>query len=316
MSTINIDEVLQFAGENKKRRPKGGAGNYYSIKKDRENCVRILEIGRFVVGQHWNIAFGANGQSLAVKCPQTYDGSPCPACEMAAQLAASGASKDEVRKYRPQEKYPMLVLDMNEPEPRTPKIFEAPVTVFDSLVNLLESEEYRHILNFNNGHNLVIKLKKEGNFSKYHLTPKLQPSKVDVDPSTFTNMREALRPDKSYEEIQYAMNEGHFPENEEETKQSRFQPEDDVYFEGEAEEIAARQERPPTPYRKGLPSTKVKEDAPAPVQTQAPYRAPVPEATAPAAPGLNPARSQNREMLKARLQTMKKGPVAPVGERA
>lgn len=304
--SINIDDVLQFAGENQKRRPKGGGGDFYTIKKDRENSIRILEIGKFIVGQHWNFVQGRNGQASAIRCPQTYDGSPCPICEMAAHKLSIGASKDEVRKYKAQEKYPMLVLDMNEPEPRALKIFEAPVTVFDSLVNLIEGEDYRHILDFKKGHNLNIKLKKEGNFSKYFLTPKLQSTSVDVDQATFPNLREVLRPNKSYEEIEFAMSEGHFPESEGDSRPAR-PLEDDVYYEGEAEEIQAKQEPAPTAYRRGLPSTKLKEDEP-----QAPVHASHVPVLNPALAG---ARSQNREALRGKLHAMKKGPVAALPER-
>ena len=285
---INRERLLAFHNKEKAKKQEFEAGySYFQMKEPGKYEVRIIDMLPQQSAQHWGILSGKDGKfGGGVRCPKVYDGSDCPVCEYVESLKIRNdkESENEIKEIRAKFKYPMTVLwigdDSESPKPR---IFEAPHQVFEPLMEYLENPKYVDLLDYQRGRNITILRTGRGRDTKYSIQVDPDKSSVDIDVDSLPDLRTALKP-PSYEQIQYALENGTWPEKDESprtpepqrpkptpavnpptsAKKFRAVPKeteqedvpDHVPVEHEEEKETSLPDKP-TSYVKGLPATKV-----------------------------------------------------------
>lgn len=246
--TIRKDDLDAVRAFIEKDRAESGAkgGPWFSIKEDGEHEIRIIKLAEFKTGTHWGVIEGKEGKSKSIRCPRVLNSQPCPICERIEELRESDDPEDQERaeKIMAQEKYPIVVLDMQETSPE-PRIYEASKSVFYGIWDLIASKSgsYKDLLSLERGRNVIIERdsKKKGKkWIDYKVVPCPDRSEVDVDMEAVDELLGMLQP-ASYEDIAYALEHGQFPEEAESPKKPK---------------PAAQVKK----YQQGLPKTKTRDE--------------------------------------------------------
>ena len=138
---VNKELLMAFMEKEKSRKSASydeDGKKFFYIKEEGDHYVRVLDIGNFVVGQHWGLIEPQEGKKAPpIYCPRLYSGSPCPACEIVEELKLSKDPEDQKRAKSLEAKaqYPILLLDLNEEGTKglVPRIYTAPYTVFSGI---------------------------------------------------------------------------------------------------------------------------------------------------------------------------------------
>lgn len=222
--------------------------NWFSMKKDGDYEVRILDIGDFSSGVHWNVLEGKEGRAGGtLRCPLVYNGGSgsCPVCELVEQMANSenAHERKQAQELKVQIRYPILLVDLNQPGKPVPRVYEAPISVVQGIMKWVANRKYGNIMDLDTGRNIVISRSKDHKgFTKYEVMPDPETSKIEIDPESIPQLREILKP-RSREDIEYAIENGELPELNK--SDSAEEPE---------------QARKPSKYSKGLPSQKTRDE--------------------------------------------------------
>lgn len=202
----------------------GGGGANFLKMPDGKHLIRILptwkENGLFYqkVGFH-----RPPGRDVSKKviCPEYTFGKKgtCPICK-AKQRVYKQLGKDAAKDYAYQKRAYINVLDMKAADGQV-KVFEAPATVMNPILNFMSEEESDQLVDLNKGYNIMIVRKKDGGFTKYEVMIKpgefdLEAKGYDVDDilenltalDKFVSMPEA----DDFQEILDALNEKAFGE--------------------------------------------------------------------------------------------------------
>lgn len=297
---VDIEKLKKFWDQNADRAVRLGlAGkrdglNYFTIKDPGEYEVRVITLGRFLTGSHWGILNGVDGRNGgSIKCPRVFEDARCPVCELVEQMYNSESPKDQeqAEEWKVQVKYPILLVDLNERSDKpVPRIYEAPKTVYQGIVKWIQNPRYKDVTDFETGRNLFIIKNVDRKKTSYEVQPDPTPSAFEIDESILPDLEEVLRP-KSFADIEYALINGEYPPQEEkEANQKRAAeaveklaslrnaPEEN---ESDPEEREPAPVRKPTPYGKGLPATKTKDEDRV-VPSTRPLATPLPRSARPA----------------------------------
>lgn len=253
-----MNDLLSFIKNDKKNKSrlglysKTGKNNFFNIKDDGEYEIRVLAMGTFYSGTHWNVL-----ERGTVRCPRAFAGDECPVCDLAEKLAGSGDKNDakEADKLKVNVKYPMIVVDLSEPGSPTPRIYEAPKTVFEGIAKYTDKKlGYGNIFSHENGRNFVLVRYKDDNFTKYDVRPAANGSPIDLEGTLIPDLKTVLKP-RSYAEIEYALEYGEYPQKSDDEVEA--QPD-----EPKRTATVSTTDKKPTSYGKGLPAPKVQDEEP------------------------------------------------------
>lgn len=252
---ISVERAKKFLAGHQSRQAnlgisKSGGGNYYYIKSDGKYKIRILDIDELMIGEHWGVLSGKNGKRGApLYCPKAFNNSPCPICEYSDHLRESDSDEEveQGESIRARTSYPMLILDMDSEDNKRPLLYKAPYTVYKSVVEWLDTDDAKDMMDLENGRNIVITRGPDpkNQMTGYSVKPEFKVTPIKLDPKNLVNMRDLVTP-LSYEDLEYALEHGELPENKEEKKSRSLQ-----YKKPESSG-----EKPPTTYAKGRPSVK------------------------------------------------------------
>lgn len=209
-----------------------------------ESEIRVIKLllpPNNVHGTHWGILEGRDDKrGGSIRCPLVYDKSPCPICEMV-EMKINSNDEEEVsfaKKRQVQFRYPMIIMDMAKDADKSLKIYEAPRTVYQSIIDFSTKPKYAPIVDLDNGRNINLSKTKDGRFVKYNVVPDFDRSRVNIEESKIPDLLEILKP-RSYEDIQYALINGSFPAKD------------------ESVDLDESEVRKPNLYKQGLPNTKL-----------------------------------------------------------
>ena len=180
----------------------GGGAGYFSPKVGR-NVIRILpEVGEMEfffqpVGRH----YFPDGQN--VYCPNftTERERDCPVCEIVKELHAAGdkASKKLASSLGVRRSWWMNVIDRSNPS-AGPLIFTPGVTVFNSIISLINDPDYGDITDLEEGTDITIEREGQGLDTQYEVTPRRKESPLSTDEAEMEDWLERAR-DLSWVEV-------------------------------------------------------------------------------------------------------------------
>lgn len=265
---VNIKAAQEFLARDRSRREElglsnGGGQNTFKTPEDGDYEVRVLGMENFMIGIHWGVLKARQGKKsgAAIKCPKAFDNSPCPVCEWIDELMQSEDANNHAfaKELELQIKYPMLVLDLQDEsgEPVV-KVYEAPWSVYNGVIEWCANPKFGDITDFKTGRNITIKRTTTG-VTRYQVQPDPDRTPVDVDESSLPNLMEIFAP-RSYEDIQYAIENGELPETERQQERGRAQQ----IGRGNRPSVSAPSagRRAPTAYGRGLPAPKTQDEEP------------------------------------------------------
>lgn len=201
----------------------GGGGANFLKMGDGKHLIRILppwkEDGLFYQKVGFHRPPGRENVSKKVICPDYTFGKKgtCPICK-AKQRVYKQLGKDAAKDYAYQKRAYLNVLDMKAGDGQV-KVFEAPATVMNPILNFMAEEDSDQLIDLNNGFNILITRKKDGGFTKYEVMVKpgtfdLEAKGFDVDDilDNLTNLDKFVSPPEAddFQEILDALNEAAF----------------------------------------------------------------------------------------------------------
>lgn len=290
-----LDEVRAFIERDRANNNKGKSA-WFSIREDGEYEVRVLKLAPFRSGDHWDVIKGDDGKKQTIACPRIILGKPCPICELVDQLMESESEEDhaKAKDLAAQERYPMVVLEVGNGDDQ-PKIYQAPKSVYYGVWELISqaSGGYKDLLSFQRGRNIIIKRsKKPGKrWTDYTVVPSPDRTALDselVNQELIDSLLNNLTP-RSYEDIEYAMDHGKFPDLQEDKPKAR---------------VVAKSKPVPTSYSKGLPAPKTRHEEPEEIEEEEMEDIPEPQPR-PVAPSV-PRRMGINQDLKQKVAMMQK----------
>jgi hypothetical protein len=161
----------------------GGGAGYFSPKVGR-NVIRVMpEVGDMdfffqPVGRH----YFPDGQN--VYCPSftTEKERDCPVCEIVKELNSAGdkASKKLASTLGVRRSWWMNVIDRSNPGVG-PLIFTPGVTVFNSIISLINDPDYGDITDLEEGTDITIEREGQGLDTSYEVNPKRKESVLSAD---------------------------------------------------------------------------------------------------------------------------------------
>lgn len=301
---VDFNKMKEFMSAAQQRqksftRSEGGV-DWFSMKQDGSYEVRILDIPMMTSGVHWGILKGIeNKPGGTIKCPKVFNDSPCPVCEMVEALAVSSKAEEQeqAKRWKAKIKYPVILIDLREdvPAPK-PRVWEATFQALEDIHSWGSNPKYGDITHPQNGRNVeIVKTTvRRGAFeyAEYKVQPDPDRSSINLQGVTMPDLQKVFKP-RSYEDIEYAILNGKYPGQNEES------------FEEEKPKAPANRfttpsipsKIVPTNYSKGLPGPKVRdevEDETEELITET--------LEAPVAPPSNPGLTK---MLQGRLQSLK-----------
>lgn len=174
----------------------GGGGADFLKMTDGKHLLRILptwkEDGLFYQKVGFHRPPGRDQVSKKVICPDYTFGKKgtCPICK-AKQRVYKQLGKDAAKDYAFQKRAYLNVLDMKAGDGQV-KVFEAPATVMNPILNFMAEEDSDQLVDLNEGFNILITRKKDGGFTKYEVMVK--PGQFDLEAKGFDvdNILESL----------------------------------------------------------------------------------------------------------------------------
>lgn len=180
----------------------GGGAGYFSAKVGR-NIIRIIpEVGDMdfffqPVGRHY-FPDGTN-----VYCPRftSEDVLDCPVCEIVKELndARDKASKKLAGSLGVRRSWWMNVIDRTNPQ-SGPLIFTPGVTVFNSIISLINDPDYGDITDLEDGTDITIMREGQGLDTTYEVNPKRKESSLSKDEEEMNDWLDNAR-DLSWTEV-------------------------------------------------------------------------------------------------------------------
>jgi hypothetical protein len=203
MAKMSKAEKLAALREKMSQQDLGGGGAGYFSPKIGRNVIRIMpEVGDMdfffqPVGRHY---FPDNNN---VYCPDfTSEGElDCPVCEIVDELRRSKdkASKKLAEGLGRRRSWWMNVIDRNNPG-AGPLIFTPGVTVFNSVISLINDPDYGDITDLEEGTDIVIEREGQGLDTSYEVKPRRKESPLSDDEEEIDQWLDDAR-DLSYVEV-------------------------------------------------------------------------------------------------------------------
>lgn len=248
LTTINMDTAREMMDAFKIRNSeifdsRGVGGNVWYPKQDEKKYeIRVISMPqppRHITGMHWGILQSSEGKTPPpVRCPNVYNNSPCPVCEVIQMGINSRDPQEQAqsKKMKLTLKYPMIVLVNEEGGWSRPKIYQAPRPIWEAIAQISLDRRYAPVVDLKNGRNLELEKKKVNGFTKYSLIADPDRTPVDIDESEVPDLLEYVKP-RSYDDIRYAMLNGEFPKDEKPASYDEGLPSTKFVDKGEISEI-------------------------------------------------------------------------------